>query len=273
MKIFIFGSNGMLGTYMKTFLSQHYTIICLERKHFDIHSVNETILTDLLEEYNFQSKDVVINCAGVIPQSYNQNGFNQRFVYIVNSIFPILLGKICEKMGGHLFHITTDCVFSGKVGKYNENSEADETNDYGISKSLGEFSKATIIRTSIIGEEIQNKRSLVEWVKSNKNGSVKGFANHFWNGVTCLQLSKMVHEIIQTQNFWSGVRHVFSPTTVSKYDILVMINEIYNLNISIQKHLTDTTVDKSLTSIYKTEFEIPELKEQIFEMKNFNLEK
>ena len=273
MKIFIFGSNGMLGTYMKTFLSEYYTVICLERKHFDICSVNEKVLTKLFQEYNLESKDVVINCAGVIPQSYSQNGFNQRFVYIVNSIFPILLGKVCEEMGGHLFHITTDCVFSGRDGKYNENAEPDETNDYGISKSLGEFSKATIIRTSIIGEEIQNKRSLVEWVKKNKNGSVNGFTNHYWNGVTCLELVKIIHQIIQTQNFWTGVKHVFSPTTVSKYDIVVMINEIYHLNISIQEHFTDTTVDKSLTSVYKTQFRIPELKEQIIEMKNFNLKK
>ena len=51
-----------------------------------------------------------------------------------------------------MIHVTTDCVFSGKDGNYNENSIHDETNDYGISKSLGELCDTTIIRTSIIGE-------------------------------------------------------------------------------------------------------------------------
>ena len=50
-----------------------------------------------------------------------------------------------------------------------KNAIHDELNEYGISKSLGELCNGTIIRTSIIGEEMRNKRSLLEWVKSNKN--------------------------------------------------------------------------------------------------------
>lgn len=172
-----------------------------------------------------------------------------------------------------MIHVTTDCVFSGKDGNYNEESLHDETNDYGMSKSLGELCKATIIRTSIIGEEVNNKRSLVEWVFSNKNNTINGYTNHIWNGVTCLQLSKIIKIIIENNNYWNGVRHIFSPRTVSKYELVSIINNIYELNIRINPLNTEVGSDKSITTIYETnkEFNIPDLKEQIDEMKEYKL--
>jgi dTDP-4-dehydrorhamnose reductase len=171
-----------------------------------------------------------------------------------------------------MIHITTDCVFSGKDGKYNEYSNPDESNYYGTSKSLGELCDGTIIRTSIIGEELVNKRSLLEWVISNENRSINGYTNHFWNGVTCLQLAKIIHKIIIENTYWNGVRHIYSPTTASKYELCSIINDIYELNIKIKEFETEK-VDKSLSTIYdahKNIFEIPELEYQIKEMRDFH---
>ena len=168
-----------------------------------------------------------------------------------------------------MIHVTTDCVFSGKEGKYNEKSIHDEINDYGMSKSLGELCKATIIRTSIIGEEVNNKRSLLEWVKSNSGKEINGYENHYWNGVTCLQLAKIVNEIINTGNYWNGVRHIFSPRSVSKYELVTIINDIYNLKIKINKFKTPESVNKTITSIYENMFTIPDLQKQIEELNKY----
>ena len=40
-----------------------------------------------------------------------------------------------------IFQIATDCVYSGRLGKYNEKSEHDDTDIYGVTKSLGEIKK------------------------------------------------------------------------------------------------------------------------------------
>ena len=72
-----------------------------------------------------------------------------------------------------LIHITTDCVFTGLTGFYTETSTHDSLDIYGKTKSLGEPEKATVIRTSIIGEELYNKKSLLEWVKTNKNNRIE----------------------------------------------------------------------------------------------------
>lgn len=271
MKLLIFGSNGMLGNYISSYLSNKYEIINLTRKDLDLSTITFKNIDELFKLKNIQENDIIINCAGVIPQASKQRSLNSRLYFKINSLFPVILSSICEKYSAKMFHITTDCVFSGKDGNYNENSEHDETNDYGMSKSLGELCNATIIRTSIIGEEINNKRSLVEWIKSNKNGKINGFENHIWNGVTCLQLAKIIEEIINKNLFWNGVRHIYSPRKVSKYELVSMVNEVYELNIKINKITTEEKCDKSITSTYQNQFNIPDLLEQIKEMKEFKL--
>ena len=273
MKIFIFGSNGMLGNYIKSYLSNTYEIISLTRKDYDLSKLSIDTLTKLLCNKTIQPDDIVINCAGVIPQASKQRGLNTRLYFTINSLFPVILSQICQKYQAKMIHITTDCVFSGKDGNYNEDSIHDEMNDYGISKSLGELCKATIIRTSIIGEELENKRSLLEWLRKNKGESINGYTNHYWNGVTCLQLSKIINVIIDNELYWEGVRHVYSPKSVSKYDLVQLINIIYTLNITINEYQTEETIDKTLSTIYETnnQFHIPNLKEQITELNNYKL--
>ena len=264
MKIFIFGSNGMLGNYVTSYLSNYYDILPLTRNDYDLSNLKIYSLEELLLNKTLEKDDVVINCAGVIPQACKQRSLNSKLFFTINSLFPVILSQLCDKYGAKMIHITTDCVFSGKDGLYNELSEHDETNDYGMSKSLGELCDATIIRTSIIGEELTNKRSLLEWVKSNNGKEINGYTNNFWNGVTCLELSKIIYKIINENLYWSGVRHIFSPRSVSKFELVSMINEIYKLDIKINLFNTEK-VDKTITTIYDTNnlFNIPELKEQI----------
>lgn len=274
MKIIIFGSNGMLGNYVKTYLTKHhYEIICLTRDDYDLSNISFESLDTLLIKKNIMPNDVIINCAGIIPQSSNQHTLVSSLYFKINSLFPVILSSICNKYSAKMIHITTDCVFSGKDGNYCESSIHDETSDYGLSKSLGELCDATIIRTSIIGEELLNKRSLLEWTKSNANKEINGYVNHYWNGVTCLELSKIIYKIINENIYWKTPYHLFSPTSVTKYELVSLINEIYNLNINIHEFNDILMIDKTLTTNNQPIidiFNIQELKQQIIEMKNYN---
>ena len=257
--IYLFGSTGMLGTYIKKILSQKFNINCITRAQFDILNDKVQKLNKIL--INLNKNDVIINCAGIIPQ---KTSFQEYDKYIkINTLFPHKLQNIVEKHNAKFIHITTDCVFNGKKGdSYHENDTHTEKNIYGISKSLGEPENATVIRTSIIGEEINGKKSLLEWIKSNKYGTINGYDNHLWNGVTCLQLAYIINNIIEKKLFWKGIRHIYSPDIVSKYDLCIYINEIYNLNIIIKKFSTEN-INKTLKSIYQPLFKIPNIKTQI----------
>lgn len=259
MKIILFGSTGMLGNYIFKILSNKFNVIKFDRNKFDIINDDFNSLNELLK---LNENDIIINCAGLIPHTKNNN---IREYILVNTLFPHKLNELCNLNKAKLIHISTDCVFSGLSGNYSNLDKHDSTNIYGISKSLGEPNTAMIIRTSIIGEEIRNKQSLIEWVLSMKNKTINGYVNHKWNGVTCLTLSNLILSLIETKNLWFGVKHVCSEEVISKYDLCCYINTIYDTNITIVKYNDDTPKDMTLKGdiiIHDTIFN------QILEQKN-----
>ena len=151
-------------------------------------------------------------------------------------------------------------------GNYSITDAHSAKNIYGISKSQGEPEEATIIRTSIIGEELYGKKSLIEWVKSNKDGKIKGYNNHYWNGVTCFALSSIIKKMIDENIFWVGVKHIYSPNIVTKYELCCYINDIYELNINIENCKDTISKNMTLTSSEIT-FIVDNIYNQILEQK------
>lgn len=269
MKIIVLGSNGMLGRYVCSYFNQkEYNVIGITRKELDVLHLREEELKYKLFDFGLENGDVIINCIGMIKQRTDINDID--FIYI-NSIFPRLLSNVCEKLNVKMIHPTTDCVFDGLSGNYNENDLHNATDVYGKTKSLGEPNNCTVIRTSIIGEEVNQNRSLIEWVKSNKDKTIKGYTNHYWNGVTCLQFAKICEEIIVNNLYWDGVKHIYTPNYVSKYQLVSIINDVFDLNITIEPFETEVKCDRTLNSLYNVPFDIPDLHEQIEEMKIFNI--
>lgn len=270
MKIYIIGSTGMLGNYVSKFLRQYYEVVNLSRTNLDVSNISEDTLEYLLKSFGVNKSDVVINCAGTIKPRVDQLGDTNAI--LVNSVFPRNLSNVCNKLGLRMIHPTTDCIFSGLKGNYDENDFPDVHDVYGLTKFLGEPKNCTVIRTSIIGEEINQGRSLVEWVKSEENNTVFGFTNHLWNGVTCLQFAKVCKNIIDKDLFWVGIKHIYS-NTLNKKELVETISDVYQLNITVTPKQTEVMCDRSLSTVYTdnlTEFNIPNLKTQIKEMKEFS---
>ena len=263
MKILLFGSTGMLGNYVFNVLKLDFQVICVTRTEYNIVN-DEWDKLKVIFENVLNENDVVVNCAGIIPQKYNDE--NIKTYIKVNTLFPHKLSELSKLYNIKFIHITTDCVFDGANGNYLLYDIHSAKNLYGITKSLGEPQEATVIRTSIIGEELSGKKSLIEWVKSNKNGKINGFTNHLWNGVTCLTLSNIIKKIIKENLFWNGVKHIHSPNIVTKYELCCYINEIYNLNIEINKS-NDTTIKNMTLSNNELIFEIDNIYNQIFEQR------
>ena len=268
MKIIVLGSSGMLGKYVEKYLSKNNNVITLNRNQIDASIISEKQITEQLNKV-INKGDTVINCIGTIKPRVDELG--DLNAINVNSVFPRILSNSCEKLNLNLIHPTTDCVYSGLKGKYNEEDNYDVYDVYGMTKAMGEPSNCTVIRTSIIGEEVSNGRSLIEWIKSEKNNSVFGFTNHFWNGITCLQFAKICEKIINNNLFWKGTKHLYS-NTLNKYELVKLISSIYDLNLTVTPKKTEKKCDRSLSSKFKLMFEIPNLKIQIKNLKEFTPE-
>ena len=272
MKIFVFGSSGMLGRYFIKYLKNNnfhkLSVVALTRDELDLSNVNEKNLKDTLIKYKISSGDVILNAAGIINVMVDKVG--DKITKNVNSLFPHMLSKVCEELNVKMIHITTDCVFSGEVGNYDENQKHDCYDVYGKTKSDGEPKNCCVIRTSIIGEEFNHKRSLIEWMKSMKDKVVSGFTNHTWNGLTCLELAKVVEKIIHNNWYWNGVRHIHSPDVVTKKELISIINSVYNLNVDILDTKTEKNCYRSLKTIHDLQkYEISKISEQLKDLYNF----
>ena len=182
MKVYVFGSRGMLGKYVRTYLENYYEVIEVNRNIIDGSDTTEFEIEDRLLNLFINKGDVVINCVGAIKPRVDELGDLNAIK--VNSVFPRMLANVCEKLEVKMIHPTTDCVYTGNKGSYTENDKCDVNDVYGMTKSLGEPNNCMVIRTSIIGEEVGQTRSLIEWVKSQKDNTVFGFTNHFWKGLS-----------------------------------------------------------------------------------------
>ena len=262
MKIIVLGSTGMLGCYVSAYFKLGYDVINITRKELDVRKTTPYEL-DFWVSSICEPGDVVINCIGLIKQKDN----SVRDQIIVNSLFPHLLADSCEANNVNFIHITTDCVFSGMRGNYNENNSHDCMDTYGKTKSLGEPENATVIRTSIIGEERDTNYSLLSWVLSQKE--IKGYVNHFWNGMTCLQLAKEIEQIVKHELYWRGVCHLFTMPEITKYELCQVISDVYKLGIKVEKHDTDIC-DRTLKTIYDN-WQVVDVNyaQQIYEQKEF----
>tara|TARA_A100001515_G_scaffold19529_2_gene14408 strand:- start:5031 stop:5864 length:834 start_codon:yes stop_codon:yes gene_type:complete len=221
MRIIILG-NGNAGKFLFDYFSNRFdSVINLTRKDFDAVNIDTNKFKSIIKE-----NDVVINCVGILKPNIKKVG--EFTTYKINAIFPNIIYNICKFNSAHFIHICSDCVYKGDVGNYSEEVPPDATDIYALSKSM--VNRGIILRTSFIG----SKGGLMKWVLDNKNKQIDGYENCLWNGITTLELAKRIKEIIEYQNFWTGVRHLHNPKTISKYELCCLINKIYNLNISIR---------------------------------------
>jgi len=261
-KIAVFGSTGMLGSTLSMYLSAEVDHITeVNRRGEPVVLGNPTIkldvtrLTDLSEALQHQRFDYIINAVGLVKQLINdESNQDLKLAFAINSEFPALLNDYSEKQSVPVIQIGTDCVYSGGQGNYTEDSNFDGADVYGLSKISGENLSRSImtVRTSIIGREIHSNISLMDWFLCQKqNARVKGFSNHFWNGVTTLEFARVVGGIIKYNNFDSGVTHLVPANQVSKFELLEdLAREFNRTDINIEPFESNKAVNRTLSTLY-----------------------
>lgn len=232
-KILIIGAGGMAGSTVSKYLSNNHEVSILLRENFDV-------LKDHLP--NVDNYEYVINCIGIIKQKAGKE--DDKKMFKVNTIFPHELSLHCKK----LIHISSDCVFSGKLEQdksYKTNDFKDAEDAYGQSKADGEPShNCMVLRTSIIGPARDNF-GLFEWFRNTTDESVKGFTNHWWSGITTLELAITINDIINNDLYRNGIQQIASKK-ISKYDLLCWINKIFDCGKKIFPHLSNQEINRVL---------------------------
>lgn len=171
--------------------------------------------------------DYMVNCMGIVKQRPEARDAVASIE--INSLLPHRLAALGGEWGGRLIHFSTDCVFRGDRGSYGEEDLPDATDLYGRSKALGEVEtgNALTLRTSIIGRELRERRSLLEWFLSHSGRPVRGFRRVIWSGITTNCAARLVEEILARHAGLSGLFQA-SGGRISKYDLLCLLRDAYS---------------------------------------------
>jgi len=255
-KVVVLGSLGMAGHIMAEYLNATgcYEVIGVARQPGEC--VAEVLdVTDFKQLRCFlesEKPDVIVNCVGALV---SHSATNVASAILLNSYLPHFLSQLGNELDYKLIHISTDCVFSGKDGVYNEDSYRDGDDNYARSKALGEVinDRDLTVRTSIIGPELkENGTGLLDWFLKQQ-GEIRGYTRAYWSGITTLELAKAVHEMI-VQNI-TGLYQLCPEQKISKYDLVKMLAKVWGKSIPIAAY-DGYVVDKSLVCT-RTDFSYP----------------
>ena len=103
-----------------------------------------------------------------------------------------------------------------------------------------------VLRTSFIGHELFDNKSLLNWFLYSSKKKVNGYDKAFFSGLTNFEISNFICKIILKNNFHPGIFNL-SGYKISKYNLLKIINKTYNSKKMIYKN-TSFRIDRSLNN-------------------------
>ena len=284
MKILILGLSGMLGHKLFSYLQKQntYELYATTTTNFEIELPNFKILNkrniffsktqdiEYLENIFFKIKpDLVINCIAILKESFFD--LNPLKFVEINTIFPLKISKSSKRFGFRFIHFSTDILYADTNKLSCENDKISLSGPYAASKFLGEVknNNSLTIRTSIIGHQLKNKSSLLEWFLSNEGKSVNGYSNVIYSGLSTTEISKIIHKSIIPNNDLKGIINI-SSNPITKLELLKKIKKYYKINVRINNDpsiISNQTLDSVLFN-NKTGYFVPNWDIMIKEMYN-----
>jgi dTDP-4-dehydrorhamnose reductase len=236
MRILVVGGDGMLGHALLRAWRERHEVWATLRKDADafpepdlfplsrcLPGVDVRNLDAVTAAIAAARPDAVVNAAGIVKQRPSAKDAIQSLE--VNALFPHRLANLCAAAHCRLLHLSTDCVFSGRRGRYSELDPPDAEDLYGRSKVLGEVHDphCLTLRTSMIGLELSRKSSLVEWFLAQR-GIVRGFRRAIFTGFTTAELARAIEHLLVNDPRLSGVWHL-AAEPISKLELLSGLRE------------------------------------------------
>ncbi|MDD3392668.1 MAG: sugar nucleotide-binding protein [Bacilli bacterium] len=261
-KILVLGADGMAGHII--------TLYLLETNRYDVHDFCHTRkirkksqIIDVMNLDIFNEKvdsinpEIIINCTGILNEKCDQDYIKASYI---NAFFPQYLVNKFKNTSCKVIHLSTDSVFDGEKGSYDEQEIKNPTTIYGITKGMGEFdnSKDLTIRTSLVGPDIKDGPGLLNWFMKQED-AIDGYQNVLWTGITNLELARIIDIVIEKEI--TGLYNIVPNDKISKYELLNIMKKVFNKeNIKIYPEVRVKS-DRSL---------ITKRKDLDYEIKNYS---
>ena len=278
MIILITGANGFLGHYLiKHLLPANHLVIAtgkgesrLLQKHdrliyipmdftdpFAVHDVFEKI-----------SPNVIVH-AGAMA-NVDECERDQWKAYVTNVEGTLTLLANAEEHQAHFIFVSTDFVFDGESGPYDENSQANPVNFYGRTKLDAEDAVReypfdwTIVRTVLIYGNNPTGRDNILTVVNKKLSAGENYSvvDDMVRTATFVEdLAKGIVSIIMKKK--TGIYHLSGKDPVTPYQMARKVAEHLQLDISLIKKVSAADLDAAAKRPPQTIFNLDKSRHEL----------
>ena len=252
MKLLITGASGLLGSRLvraardaghdvrATYHSERTEADDAEQ--LDI--INEASVNRTLSS---NPPDAVIHTASLTDVDFCER--NPEAARLVNGIATRFIANACRKLSAFLVYVSTDYVFDGQRGQYNEQDETCPINVYGSSKLLGEkeasaiLESLSIVRTSVVyGWGRPHRPNFGTWLYQNlsEGRDINVVTDQIASPTLNTSLARMLLEVAERK--LNGTIHLAGATSLNRYDFAVKLASAFRLNEKLLKPIASTTL-------------------------------
>lgn len=247
MKVLITGANGLLGQHLtKLLLDKNYQVVATSRgesrlpfqpsANYTYHSMD---ITNALETYavmNLEKPDVVVHAAAMTQ--VDECELRPQHCERINVQGTSQVLTDAETFSSHFIYISTDFVFDGEKGNYDEEEDPKPISLYGFTKLQAESMVQTseipfaIVRTCLVyGNLLKGTRSnIVNWVKESLDGgkTIQVVSDQLRTPTYVGDLAKGIALIIDKKA--TGIYHISGKDWLTPYDIACKTADKFNLD-------------------------------------------
>ncbi|MFN3851023.1 MAG: SDR family oxidoreductase [Spirosomataceae bacterium] len=245
-KILITGSNGLLGQKLVELLIQQPDIQTIatargenrlpQKGGYEYHKMDITDRQQILDVIASTKPDVVIHTAAMTNVDQCEAEKDNCWKQNVNAVEYLV--EACEKNDVFLCHVSTDFIFDGKAGPYDETAEANPLSFYGWSKYAAEKVvtnsniRWAIARTVLVYgiAHDMSRTNIILWVKNSlESGKNIKVVTDQWRTPTLAEdLAKGCFLIANKEA--EGIFNISGKDFLTPYEMAIMTADFFGLD-------------------------------------------
>ncbi len=279
MKILITGSNGLLGQKLVHQLKKDAAVSLIatargqnrlsDQEGYLYKSLDITDRDAVLELCMALKPDVIINTAAITNVDYSEEHKEATDALNVDAVSYLL--EACKQNNTHLVHLSTDFIFDGEAGPYDETATPNPLSYYGWSKLKAEELilqsgvSASILRTVLVygvAEEM-SRSNIVLWAKGAlENGTPIKVVNDQYRTPTLAEdLAQGC--ILAAKKRAQGIYNISGPDYMRVLELVKRVGAFWQLDTSVIQEIDSTTLSQLAKRPPKTGFILNKAKEEL----------
>lgn len=243
-KILITGSNGLLGQAVSSVFSRESDFRLLltsfeDKPYLDVKSeyrkLDITSKEDVKRIASEYKPDVIINCAAFTDVDRCESERESCWKLNVDAVKNLIIASRINN--SKIIHISTDYIFDGKNGPYDELRKPNPVSFYGRSKLASENALTlsgvnyAILRTIVLyGSGKLVKPNFALWLisKLKNNEPVNIVTDQMGNATISDDLAYAILKV--AENDFKGIYNIAGKDIISRFDFAMNVCEVFGFN-------------------------------------------